>query len=206
MDPVPLCGAGRPPSLSTSRAACNPTIPNPPRSAPVNYPIHPYPLLTSLSTNLIPMPEGRGGDPGILPFHTDRTSLGLVFSAYDHISTISNSIVDQILTQAIATTSAALARDPTLSNRPLQEHVKWTHPVDGYALYIDPEVPNLTHGSLFAVLHLLRSWTRVYQAEECTFDIWAFPGTAQQKRLGEGIFILDPFPSLEGGKGGKSED
>ena len=152
------------------------------------------------------MPEGRGGDPGILPFHMDRTSLGFVFSAYDHMSTISNSIVDQILTQAIATTSAALTRDPTLAGRPLQEHVKWTHPVDGYSLYVDPEVPNLTHGSLFAVLHLLRSWTRVYQAEECTFDIWAFPGTAQQKRLGEGIFILDPFPPLERGMGGKSED
>ncbi|KAL8882377.1 MAG: hypothetical protein Q9198_000614 [Flavoplaca austrocitrina] len=158
------------------------------------------------STNLIPMPRGSGDDPGTLPFHMDRTSLGFVFSGYDYVSTISNPIVDQILNQAIAAISAALARDPTLSNRPLQKHVKWTHPVDGYSLYVDPEVPNLTHGSLFAVLHLLRSWTRVYQAEECTFDIWAFPGTAQQKRLGEGIFILDPFPSLEGGKGGKSED
>ncbi|KAI4266570.1 MAG: hypothetical protein LQ337_008747 [Flavoplaca oasis] len=136
----------------------------------------------------------------------DHTSLGLVFSAYDQLSTIDNPIVNQILTQAIAATSAALARDPTLSDRPLQEPVKWNHPVDGYALYIEPDIPNLTHGNLFAMLHLLRSWARVYQAEECIFEIWAFPGTAQQKRLGEGILILDPFPPLERGKGGKSED
>ncbi|KAL8921099.1 MAG: hypothetical protein Q9172_004192 [Xanthocarpia lactea] len=151
------------------------------------------------------MPSGTGDDPGTLSFHMDRTSIGLVFAGYDHVSTISNPIVNEILTQAIATTSAALSRDPTLSDRPLQEYVKWTHPIAGCALYVDPEIPNLTHGGLFAVLHLLRNWVRVYQAEDCTFDIWAFPGTAQQRRLGGG-YLLDPFPPLEGGRKGKSED
>ncbi|KAI4192636.1 MAG: hypothetical protein LQ346_004216 [Caloplaca aetnensis] len=134
-----------------------------------------------------------------MPFHMTRSSLGLHFTNYDvGILSVPNEIINQVLAQAIRDVGAKLARDPGLGDRPVQdEYLKWTHPIDEIALFIEPTPPNMTFGNMYAVFHLLRVWAQEYKAEQCSFVIWAWPGTERQKRLGQGHFLLDPDPPLK---------
>ncbi len=139
--------------------------------------------------------------PDLLSFHMTLSSLGLVFTNYDvGILSLPNEIVNLVLGQAIQAVGAALVRDPGLEDRPVEdEYLKWTHPIDEVALFIEPAPPNMTYGNMYAVFHLLRVWAQEYKAEQCSFVIWAWPGTAQQKRLGQGHFLMDPDPPLKSG-------
>ncbi|KAL8918399.1 MAG: hypothetical protein Q9208_007369 [Pyrenodesmia sp. 3 TL-2023] len=134
------------------------------------------------------------------PFHMTLSSIGLIFVDYDYIPfmVVPNEIINLDLNQAIRAVSADLARDPTLEDQPVRdEYLKWNNAVDDIALFIEPMRPNMTHGNLFAVLHLLRIWAQEYQGVQCSFVIWAWPGTARQKRLGQGHFLGDPDPPLK---------
>lgn len=80
----------------TIQSICNPTLPNYPKPAPL-YLLFTSITSTSPSTNLISMPEAKGDDDPRLPFHMDRTSLGLVLFSYDHVSTVSSPVINEIL-------------------------------------------------------------------------------------------------------------
>ncbi|KAL8995257.1 MAG: hypothetical protein Q9169_004963 [Polycauliona sp. 2 TL-2023] len=158
----------------------------------------PYPAAQDLtkchSANLIRMPGARGAENLRMPFHMAQSSLGLVFSNYEHIIMFENWIINYDLQQAIGSIGGAMARDPSFQNRPVSEMRQWTHPEQEIALYIEPKFPNMTYGKLFAVLHMLRKWAQEYESEACSFEIWAFPGTARSQFLGMGHFLTDPDP------------
>ncbi|KAI4231459.1 MAG: hypothetical protein LQ349_005593 [Xanthoria aureola] len=182
--PIPSCAPEQ--SLSLANPAYNVALPATP------------------SANLIPM-TGKPGDLSAhMPFHMTRSSLGFIFQNYDHHDPVSNHLIMQMLQQAIRFTAAAFVRDPSLTERPIREpYIKWTHPLSKMALYIEPIAPEITYGNLFAVYYLLRTWAQEYQAEECDFEIWGFPGMRQEMRLGMGYFSNDPDPPLKQGKKGR---
>ncbi|KAL8866732.1 MAG: hypothetical protein Q9198_008778, partial [Flavoplaca austrocitrina] len=86
-----------------------------------------------------------------MSFHMTLSSIGLVFVNYDYVLPVPNEIINQVLNQAIQAVGAELARDPRLGDRSVEdEYLKWTHPVDEIALFIEPDTPNMTFGNLFA--------------------------------------------------------
>ncbi|KAL8993967.1 MAG: hypothetical protein Q9188_007191 [Gyalolechia gomerana] len=136
------------------------------------------------------MPGEKWDTTARMPFHMTDSSIGLVFTNYDHWNLIDNPFVDQILTRAIRAVGADLTRDPSLANQPVHdEELNWPLEDEGIALYMQPEIPNLTYGAMFAVFHLLQVWAREYQTEQCSFVIFSRPGTPQQKELGLGHFL-----------------
>ncbi|KAI4189736.1 MAG: hypothetical protein LQ348_003757 [Seirophora lacunosa] len=168
------------------------------RNLPAAERIHPKTLcqLTAYSSvNLAPMPHEY------LPFHMSLSSMGLVFSNYESTLFVANRITNEILTRAIRAVSIDLARNPELESRPVRDvFLKWTHPVAQIALYVEPQVPNLTFGGMYGLFYLLQIWAREYQTEQCSFLIWAWPGTTQQKLLGQGHLLMDPDPPLKSSK------
>ncbi|KAL8751899.1 MAG: hypothetical protein Q9199_006120, partial [Rusavskia elegans] len=83
-----------------------------------------------------------------MSFHMTLSSIGLVFTNYDYILPVTNEIINQVLTQAIQAVGAELARDPRLEERSVaNEYLKWSHPVDEIALFIEPDTPNMTFGN-----------------------------------------------------------
>ncbi|KAL8669981.1 MAG: hypothetical protein Q9168_005460 [Polycauliona sp. 1 TL-2023] len=140
------------------------------------------------------MPGARGAENLRMPFHMSQSSLGLVFTNYEHFAMLENWIVDYDIDKAIASIRAAIIQDPSFQHHAVPGMRKWAHPTEQIALYIEPQVPIMTYGNLFAVMHLLRSWAQVYEAEMCSFEIWAFPGTARGQRLGMGHFLGDADP------------
>lgn len=143
------------------------------------------------------MPGERGDINLRFEFHMSRSPLGILFFNYEHILTVPNNIINQILTQASRSVTEAIARDPDLERRPVQEMVMWTHPVEEIALYVEPEVPNMEYADLYTLFRFLRLWAQEYEAEQCSFQIWGFPGMAQQRKLGMGHFLMDPDPPLK---------
>ncbi|KAI4114984.1 MAG: hypothetical protein LQ345_004341 [Seirophora villosa] len=152
-------------------------------------------VLHFCSVNLAPMPHGH------LPFHMSLSSMGVVFSNYESSLFVANRITNEILTRAIRAVSIDLARDPELESRPVRDvFLKWTHPIAKIALYIEPHVPHLTFGGLYSLLYLLQLWAWEYQTEQCSFLIWAWPGSVQRKLLGQGYLLMDPDPPLKSSK------
>ena len=155
------------------------------------------------SANLLPMPGAWGDPSNRMPFRMTQSSLGFIFIDIEHVLPVPNFIINQVLQQAIGSVGPALARDPSLRDRPVRdEFLKWTHPIEKIALYIEPAIPKMTHGNLFAVLHQLRAWAAQYEAEQCSFQIWGFPGTERQVQLGMGHFMMDPNPPVKSEKRG----
>ncbi|KAL8959323.1 MAG: hypothetical protein Q9193_003797 [Seirophora villosa] len=149
-------------------------------------------LMEYSSVSLAPMPLGY------LPFHMSLSSMGLVFSNYESTLFVANRITNEILTQAIRAVSEDLARNPELESRPVRDvFLKWTHPIAKIALYVEPDVPNLTFGHMSRLFYLLQMWAWEYQSEQCSFLIWAWPGSTQQKLLGQGHLLMDPDPPLK---------
>lgn len=137
------------------------------------------------------MPGEKWDTTARFPFHmTASSSIGLVFTNYDHWDLIDNPFVNQILTIAIRAVGADLTRDPSLANRPVRDkELNWPLEDEEIALYMQPEIPSLTYGNMYAVFHLLQVWAREYQTEKCSFVIYSRPGTPQQKELGLGHFL-----------------
>lgn len=134
------------------------------------------------------------------PFHMTLSSIGLIFVDYEYLLVIPNEIINLVLNQAVRAVGTDIARDPGLKDQPVRdEYLKWNIEIDEIALFIEPERPNLTYGSLYAVFHLLRVWAQEYKGVECSFVIWAWPRTPHQKRLGQGHFLKDPDPPLGSG-------
>ncbi|KAI4260301.1 MAG: hypothetical protein L6R42_004123 [Xanthoria sp. 1 TBL-2021] len=117
------------------------------------------------------MPGEKWDTTARFPFHmTASSSIGLVFTNYDHWDLIDNPFVNQILTIAIRAVGADLTRDPSLANRPVRDkELNWPLEDEEIALYMQPEIPSLTYGNIFV--------------------IYSRPGTPQQKELGLGHFL-----------------
>ncbi|KAL8767018.1 MAG: hypothetical protein Q9209_006372 [Squamulea sp. 1 TL-2023] len=129
-------------------------------------------------------------DKSRFPFHMSQGPMGLIFSDFDHRHLIPNVVINQIVNHASEILSASLAQNPDLQNRRLREQVEWP-PVHQILMVIDPDKRYLTYGDLRTLFRVLLLWTQQYETEECGFEIWARPGSATQRRLGKGWFVLD---------------
>ena len=138
------------------------------------------------------MPGSGSETENIFPFHMTHSPLGVIFTDYDPILPIPNYIIDQLLARATGILSAAIARNPAVENEPIPRVAKWTHPADEIVLFIEPEYPDMNYGHLYSLFGLLEEWARVYRAEECSLEIWAWPGMSSQTKLGMGHIVKDP--------------
>ncbi|KAL8783849.1 MAG: hypothetical protein Q9213_004339 [Squamulea squamosa] len=149
-------------------------------------------LSATPSANLAPMPgvDPTGSHNFHFPFHMSQGPMGLLFSDFDHRHLIPNVVVNQIVEHASEILSASLARDPNLQNKHLREQVEWPA-VHQILMVVDPDARYLTYGDLRTLFRVLLLWTQQYESEECGFEIWARPGSATQRRLGKGFFLLE---------------
>ncbi len=140
------------------------------------------------------MPGSGSETDNRFPFHMTHSPLGVVFTDYDPILAIPNFnfIIDQFLAHAIGILSAAMAFNPAFENKPIPHAGKWTPPAGGMAFYTEPEYPNMNWGHLYSLIGLLEEWVRVYRAEECSLEIWAWPGMSSQTKLGMARIVKDP--------------
>ena len=136
------------------------------------------------------MPGGDHTTSARFPFLMENSPIGLVFMDYDHIGLIPNIIITQLLGRASRAVSASIARHPGLAHQPIRDEVEWA-PVRKATMVVDPALPNMVYGDLRKLFRALALWAQQYETEECAFEIWAKPGTGEQRRLGTGYFLLD---------------
>lgn len=138
------------------------------------------------------MPGERGDRTAYLEFHmtaSPGSPMGLNFSDYDHKVLTPNHVIDELVAGAIKMLTRAITRNPTLPDQPLTGLEYWVHPgAADFSLFIEPQKPTMVWGDVLILFRLLGLWSQHYLTEECNFQIWAWPATAIQTRLGTGNF------------------
>ncbi|KAL9010900.1 MAG: hypothetical protein Q9173_004206 [Seirophora scorigena] len=142
-------------------------------------------------------PKMPGGHGGTFSYHmTPDKPVGLIFSHYDYLSTFDNDVIEQTFGEAMHKIHQELAPDPTLANQTMNPEWSYTHPIqdtdDSYWLSLMSNAPLMTYGDIPVVLTVLETWAREYRTVETDFEIFAQPGTEQQRRLGH-AFLLYVF-------------
>ncbi|KAL8651244.1 MAG: hypothetical protein Q9226_004786 [Calogaya cf. arnoldii] len=145
-----------------------------------------------LASNPPKMP-GRAG----FRYHmTPDKPFGLIFTRYDYFETYDNDDVEQSLVRAENEIYRMFAPDPTLANQTCNfwEFDDDLHPIgeyeDFYSLSIEPNGPAMTWNDVRTVVAVLATWAREYRAVKTEFQIWAQPGTGEQRFLGSGRLLL----------------
>ena len=142
----------------------------------------------------MPGPRGR-----TFPYHmTPSDPLGLVFTHYDYLSTFDNDIIEQTLSEAANKINQEIASNPALVNQTSDNGWTYEHNLpdeseDYYQLSIGPGIGQhdsaMTYGDARTVIALLTTWATQWRAVETDFEIWAWPGTGRQRRLGYGMLL-----------------
>ncbi|KAL8788637.1 MAG: hypothetical protein Q9213_001565 [Squamulea squamosa] len=146
-------------------------------------------LIRSHSANLLPMPGEKWDITARFPFHMTHSTVGVVFSNYDHFWFIPNLVIDQLLNRASQAVRSAIEANPSLEHRPITQETRWEHEHEDLALFLEPDVPNVTWGDMDGLFHLLGIWAHEYKTEACSFEIWQYPGMHMAKRLGMGHIL-----------------
>ncbi|KAL8647034.1 MAG: hypothetical protein Q9226_006601 [Calogaya cf. arnoldii] len=146
--------------------------------------------IKNLSSNSVPNDDHLPRMPGEqFPYQMTRSALGVVFSDYEYTMPIQNDDVKALLWQAGEELENKLARTPSLETEPMRGEAVYIQGLDGLLLAIEPRIPYMTYGDQYALVAVLASWATRYESVECSFDIWAWPGMRQQKKLGKAIII-----------------
>ncbi|KAL8837309.1 MAG: hypothetical protein Q9170_002566 [Blastenia crenularia] len=143
------------------------------------------------------LPKMPGDRDATFPYHMDPDKpLGLIFTHYDYGSTFDNKDIEQLLAGARREYDRKVERDPALVNQTFDgwqyDHNPLGQGEDYYTLFINGEDPAMTWGEIPNVIAELKDWTRAWRTVETDFQIWARPGTVEQRRLGWGsiLFII----------------
>ena len=123
-------------------------------------------------------------------YHMTRSALGLVFTGYSFTAPLRNPDVQALIVKAARKIDDQIANDPHLAIEVLVEPSTTLSADREIFLQIEPKSTRMTYGDLSALMPLLIAWAEVYESHECDFDIWALPGTALERRLGTGHFVL----------------
>ena len=126
------------------------------------------------------------------PFRYQMTHspLGLVFTNYRYGMPLSNSEVQALIAKAAREINDEIASDPRRAGETMLEPSTTLSDDREIFLHIKPESTRMTYGDLRALMPVLMAWAEVYKSRECDFDIWALPGTASERKLGTGYFVL----------------
>ena len=134
--------------------------------------------------------------PTFLYHMTPNEPLGLIFNHYDYLSTFDNDVIQQTFAEAAHEIEQEITRNPALVNQTLDDGWMYDHPLpdepeDSYWLNIGKfGPPRPTYGDVPGIVALLATWATQYRTVETDFEIWARPGTEQQRGLGEGSLLL----------------
>ncbi|KAL8852975.1 MAG: hypothetical protein Q9221_002123 [Calogaya cf. arnoldii] len=118
-----------------------------------------------------------------------RSALGVVFSDYEYTTPIPNNDVKALLWQAGEELENKLARTPSLETEPMREEAVYIRGRNELLLAIEPRIPFMTYGEQYALLAVLASWVMRYESVECSFEVWAWPGMRQQRKLGKAVIF-----------------
>lgn len=143
---------------------------------------HPY------SNALKPMPRDR--DESGFPFHMTDSIIGFNFTAYKYSFELPNGKVEDLITEEAHKVHDNIEQNPRLRGRALTERAEFIGPDEEFALVLQPQTSvSMTWGDVENVFPILAAWAEEYEAKECDFDIWRWPGTERKKLLGVGIFV-----------------
>ncbi|KAL6716095.1 hypothetical protein ACLMJK_005661 [Lecanora helva] len=128
------------------------------------------------------------------PYHmTPSNPLGLIFNHYDYLSTFDNDIISLTFEEASLQINKTLSLSPALEHQPVPNGWHYSHQLppeyeDSYSLGLGG--PTMTYGNVRDVVALLLLWANEWRTVETSFDIWAWPGTAQGRMLGSGSLLF----------------
>ncbi|KAL8916864.1 MAG: hypothetical protein Q9208_008296 [Pyrenodesmia sp. 3 TL-2023] len=124
-----------------------------------------------------------------------RSPLGLIFSNYEYsYSILINDILEQTLLEAAQEINRQLATDPNLANQALADQWVFVQEKHKYLIELVPDIPEMTYGDLPIIILVISTWATQYRGVECDFEIWAWPGTSAQRKLGTGHVRLATKP------------
>ncbi len=131
------------------------------------------------------------------PHHmTSEWPVGLIFKHYDYLHTFDNHLVEETLSLAAGEINQDIADDPALRNQTMA--LRWAYEYnpldlseDYFSLSLHPDFPAMTYGDIPIVIAALATWSTQYRTVETDFDIWAWPGTREQRMLGVGSLKLE---------------
>ena len=136
-------------------------------------------------SNLLHMPDFT------FPYHMTRSRLGLNFTNYEYnFSLLRNGIIEQTLKEATQKINSQLASNPDLANQAVDDDWVYVQEEHDYLLRFEPDIPEMTYGDIPSIIPLLSTWAVQYTGVDCDFDIWAWPGTSAQRKLGIGHILL----------------
>ncbi|KAL9018645.1 MAG: hypothetical protein Q9185_004056 [Variospora sp. 1 TL-2023] len=125
------------------------------------------------------------------PYQMIRSSMGVVFSNFEHGQPVPNPVVRTLLQQAGAKLELQLALNPNLETEPMREEAIYVEEDNHQlTLAIEPRIPRMTYGDQYALLAVLSNWVMRYESVECRMVVWAWPGMRQQRRLGRAHIVL----------------
>ncbi|KAL8847188.1 MAG: hypothetical protein Q9221_007750 [Calogaya cf. arnoldii] len=136
------------------------------------------------------------GRTGFRYHMTPDKPVGIFFTRYNYINTFDNDEVEQTLVRAENEIYRMFVSDPTLANQICND---WEfddnlHPIgeyeDFYTLFIEANGLVMAWNDVHIVVAALATWTREYRAVEIDFQMWAHPGTGEQRILGSGRLLL----------------
>ena len=143
--------------------------------------------LTS-SSDLKPMPIDKS-DSGF-PFHMTDSTIGFNFTEYRFTFPLPNDQVELLIVDAARKVHDDIAKNPRLSRRALTEWAEFIDPTEEFALALRPDTSvSMTWRDVEDLWPILAVWAGEYEAKECEFEIWRWPGTERKQTLGVGSFV-----------------
>ena len=126
---------------------------------------------------------------------TPNEPLGLIFNHYDYGVTFDNDIIEQTFIEAAHEINREIAQSPSLANQTMDVGWAYDHDLpdgseDYYQLSLHPDLQTMKYQDIPILIAVLATWARQYRTVETDFEIWARPGTRQQRRLGYGMLLL----------------
>ncbi|KAL8823334.1 MAG: hypothetical protein Q9191_005950 [Dirinaria sp. TL-2023a] len=138
------------------------------------------------SANLPAMP------PEPFPYHMSGSTIGLVFLKYRYAFILPNRNVEAVIAGAASRVDEELAGHPGRAEEVLTAPFEYLNDEYHLWLYIQDHPPSqMTWGDLEDAMPILAAWAQEFKTPECDFEIWRWPMTARQVRLGSGLFVLD---------------
>ena len=129
--------------------------------------------------------------PVPFPFHMTHSTIGLVFTfAYPFI--LPNRNVEATIAGAASRIEQELSGNPGRAEEVLTDPFEYLNDEYHLYLYIGREnPPEITWGDLENMMPILAAWAEEYKTPECDFEVWRWPMTGRQKKLGVGTFVLE---------------
>lgn len=127
--------------------------------------------------------------PSPFRYHMTDSPLGLIFNGYSTRTLIPQAQLESLLVEGAREVGEVLSLHPELAREILYADMEVRDEAEEVWLKIEPAREIMTLGDLMRVFPVLAGWAQRYQADDCYFDIFAWPGAADQRFLGTGYLM-----------------